>query len=494
MSNYSLGKNDSLADSGRMAQRLSQKEAGAYYTPDAVVATLLQWAVRSPRDRLIDPSCGDGRFIAGHRNSVGIEQDVRAAGEAMARAPWAFIYDRDFFAWATETTERFDCAAGNPPFIRYQLFNRESRARAIELCARLGAEFTGLASSWAPFLVATAGLLRGGGRLAFVVPAEIGHAPYAAPLLDYLVSRFAVVHIVAVREKFFPDLSEDCWLLYAEGFGGRTDHIRFTVRDRFEPSMRPPVPSLCVSVSEWRGTWNRRLRPFLVKRPVRELYQQIVDMRDTRRFGDLASVGIGYVSGANEFFHLRPSEAERRKIPHQFLHPSVRNGRSLPASRLTQDDVTRWKPNDNPILLLKIPKAAELPSPVRQYLQTDAAREAQTAYKCRVRDPWYSVPDVRIPDYFLTYMSGVEPSLVRNDAKCTCTNSVHGVHINCADAQQYLAARGSEFVQLSCEFEGHPLGGGMLKLEPREAAQIVLPPGAASKLIERTPCGMQLPL
>jgi hypothetical protein len=158
-----------------MVQRLSQKEAGAYYTPDAVVATLLRWAVRNPRDRLIDPSCGDGRFIAGHRNSVGIEQDVRAAGEAIARAPWAFIYDRDFFAWASETKEHFDCAAGNPPFIRYQRFKRESRARAIELCARLGADFTGLASSWAPFLVATAGLLRGGGRLAFVVPAEIGH-------------------------------------------------------------------------------------------------------------------------------------------------------------------------------------------------------------------------------------------------------------------------------------------------------------------------------
>jgi len=80
MSNCTLGKNDSLTGSGRMGQRLSQKEAGAYYTPDVVVATLLRWAVRSPRDRLIDPSCGDGRFIAGHRNSVGIEQDVRAAG------------------------------------------------------------------------------------------------------------------------------------------------------------------------------------------------------------------------------------------------------------------------------------------------------------------------------------------------------------------------------------------------------------------------------
>ena len=28
--------------------------------------------------------------------------------------------------------------------------------------------------------------------------------------------------------------------------------------------------------------------------------------------------------------------------------------------------------------------------------------------------------------------------------------------------------------QLSCELEGHPLGGGMLKLEPREAGNVLL--------------------
>jgi hypothetical protein len=29
--------------------------------------------------------------------------------------------------------------------------------------------------------------------------------------------------------------------------------------------------------------------------------------------------------------------------------------------------------------------------------------------------------------------------------------------------------------QLSSELEGHPLGGGMLKLEPREACRILIP-------------------
>jgi hypothetical protein len=86
------------------------------------------------------------------------------------------------------------------------------------------------------------------------------------------------------------------------------------------------------------------------------------------------------------------------------------------------------------------------------------------------------VPDVQIPDFFLSYMSGREANLVRNDASCSCTNSVHGVRLKEGVSPTHLLeAWESPFMRLSCELEGHPLGGGMLKLEPREASQIVLP-------------------
>jgi hypothetical protein len=454
---------------------LTQKHSGAYYTPDAVVQSLLRWAVRDPADRLLDPACGDGRFIAGHRNSVGIEQDAAAAAAAIARAPWALVHEGDFFAWAAATTERFDCAAGNPPFIRYQTFSGATRERALTLCRALGAAFSGLTSSWAPFLVATASLLRPGGRLSFVVPAEIGHAPYAGPLLDYLIAHFATVHVTAVRAKLFPDLSEDCWLLHAEGFGGRTDTIRLTIAERFTASARPPRATHRLSVSEWR-LWNRRLRPFLIPQAVRELYQHSCAQPGSTRFGDAATIGIGYVSGANSFFHLRPSEAERWAIPERFIHPSVRNGRALPPGCLTPDVVAGWRRADQPILLLRLPKQDDLPRAVRRYLATEEAKAAREAYKCRKRDPWYAVPDVQVPDLFLSYMSGRAPHLVRNGAGATCTNSVHGVRVrNPAAMPNIVASWQTPFVRLSTELEGHPLGGGMLKLEPREASQILFP-------------------
>jgi len=46
---------------------------------------------------------------------------------ARKRVPSASIDSIDFFSWAGSTDERFDCAAGNPPYIRYQHFKGSSK-------------------------------------------------------------------------------------------------------------------------------------------------------------------------------------------------------------------------------------------------------------------------------------------------------------------------------------------------------------------------------
>ena len=138
--------------------------------------------------------------------------------------------------------------------------------------------------------------------------------------------------------------------------------------------------------------------------------------------------------------------------------------------------VRRWLREDRPTLLLRIHKGQDLPGSVAAYLRTSRARDASEAYKCRTREPWYVVPDVKIPDFFLSYLSGRKVSLVRNSARCACTNSLHTVRIkNNIALRRIHAARRSPLFQLSCEIEGHPLGGGVLKLEPREACNILVP-------------------
>ena len=316
--------------------------------------------------------------------------------------------------------------------------------------------------------------------MAFVVPAEIGHATYAAPLLEYLVANFELVQIVAVRTKLFPELAEDCWLLYAAGHGGRTNTIRFSAIETFKPrnTERPPPGGRAYqSRNGDRCGANVCDRLSCQQRPAASTVL-LLSMEAQSELGAAASVGIGYVSGANDFFHLRPSTIDQLGIPAALLHPTVRNGRALPSHQLTLGTIKKWRAADEAMMLLRLPKApkAMLPASVRRYLDSAAGVDAREAYKCRVRDPWFSVPDVQIPDYFLSYMSGVSASLVRNAGGATCTNSVHGVRVRNAAAMKHVVKHwSSAFVTLSREIEGHPLGGGMLKLEPREASQILIP-------------------
>ncbi len=437
---------------------------------------------------MLDPACGDGRFLALHPNSTGVDCDETAISAATQAAPQSVLHATNFFEWAYSTGDRFECAAGNPPFIRYQRFNGSTRETALRLCGSAGATVSRLTSSWVPYLIATGSLLRKGGRLAFVVPAEIGHAPYAGPLLSWLAGHFETVRVVAIREKVFRELSEDVWLLFADGFGSSTEALELAVIDRFNESATVPA-GIRISLEEWHR-WRCRLRPFLLPDRVRAEYRRLVELERTATLGGFGRVGIGYVSGDNDFFHLRPSRARDLGIPESCLKPTVRRGRDLQNGPITTETVSEWHRNDTPNFLLRLDSRPPAFSGVQRHLDSEAGKKARLRYKCRVRKPWYSVPNVTAPDLFLSYMSSGAPALVENKAGCACTNAVHAVHLR-DSASKTALRRGwnNPLTALSCEIEGHPLGGGVLKLEPREALRVAvgadeLSPNSAALLRE----------
>lgn len=453
--------------------RRDSKQLGAYYTPPDVVRCLVSWVSAGIGDGgILDPSCGDGRFLEGVENAVGVDIDPEAA-EAAAEGTDATIIHEDFFSWARRSNRRFAGAVGNPPFIRYHRFNGDGRRRALEYCAAQGVRLSGLCSSWAPFIVGATSRLHEGGRIAFVVPAEIGHAVYARPVLRHLLSSFERVEIIAVREKLFPELSEDCWLLRASGFGRCGEAVHFAKIDSFDPcDDRWVFESVPIAEVE---RWDYRLRPFLVDRAVRDAYEALADQPGTIRLGDVGDIGIGYVTGANDFFHLRPSTAAQLGIPDDLLRVSVRSNRDLAVDDVDEELVASWLRDDRPVLLLDLGGVDDLPHAVTDYLESTGGQVAQRAYKCRNRRPWFVVPQVRVPDAFLSIMTGGTPRLVRNSAGVSCTNSVHAVSLtNGLDLGRMTTRWNGPLTAFSCELEGHALGGGLLKIEPAEARRVML--------------------
>ncbi len=161
------------------------------------------------------------------------------------------------------------------------------------------------------------------------------------------------------------------------------------------------------------------------------------------------------------------------------LDPACGDGEFLVCHRrsvgVDEETVRCWIRNDEPVLLLHLRGVEPLPGSVRDYLESWLGRKAKESYKCRNRKPWHVVPDVKTPDAFLSYMSGRAPTLVANAAGCVCTNSVDAVQLSPGfEFDEVQRAWEGPLCQLSCEIGGHPLGGGMLKLEPGEVANVRL--------------------
>jgi adenine-specific DNA-methyltransferase len=480
------------------------KAYGAFYTPIHVAHFLVQWAVRSKTNSVLDPSYGGGVFLQAAHARIsalggkpeqcvfGIELDaiVHATTSQALRTlglPTDNFLCSDFFAAIPDRLDRFDAVVGNPPFIRYQQFNGAARNRANELMSKQGVRVSELASSWAPFVVCAGALLRTGGRLAMVVPMELCHATYARPVLEYLSLAFRKVQFLSFSERLFPELSQETLLLLGEDKGNHSGaDFRFRHLGSSEELFKDgSVPRTRRLDAEALVNGRQRLIEQFMPARTRELYLKLRRHEAVRPLGDLADVGIGYVTGANDFFHLSEAESRQWEIPSFHLQAAVCRGRALTGLRFTKVDWANAQTQGDAAYLLTLPRAEKPTASVRRYLRHGEEQEVHKAYKCRVRDPWYHVPHVYRPDAFLTYMTGICPRLVVNEATAVAPNTLHVVRmlpLAGITAEALAVAWRSSLTELSSEIEGHALGGGMLKLEPSEARRVLVALPAAKKM------------
>jgi|SRR5271165_656582 len=486
-----------------MATVTLQKALGAFYTDEPAVHRLVEWTICSGSNSVLDPSCGDGAFLAASHDRLlrlgsastkvyGVDVSADALRIARERVRSARLFNKDFFDLTPDALPRFDCVVGNPPFIRYQTFNGENTSKGHVRAKEAGVALPRLASSWAPFVVHATQFLREGGRMGMVMPAELGHAKYARDVLRFLLEQFRHVGIEMFRDKMFGGLSQSTVLLLCDGYGEPCRKLIISSSDDMKGTSRQLVRADVDAVKSGRF----RFTHYLVPESVRVLYESLAADSRVKRLGEIADVGIGYVTGANDFFHLSLQERQELEIPAQFLRPAVLNLRNVRDVQYTRDHWLARRAAGEKAYLLAIPAVPKdtLPLHLQSYLQKGEVSGVSDRYKCRIRQYWYVVPHVRTADAFLSYMSGGQPLLVTNAANLVAPNTVHLLRFARGhDPLCYASSWGNSLTRLSCELEGHALGGGLFKLEPSEAENVlVLQPSAAQVKVLTTqlPCLM----
>ncbi|WP_030200871.1 N-6 DNA methylase [Terrabacter tumescens] len=467
-----------------------RKARGAFFTPDELCRYVVDWAIRDGSEDVLEPSCGEAAFLVAAAKRLdqlqvaeggrlaGVElhagSSAHAASLVRAAGRRAEITTADFFTVQPEPS--FSAVVGNPPYVRYQDFAGEARALSQRAALAAGVPLTGLASSWAAFTVHSALFLRPGGRLGLVLPAELLTVNYAAPVRRFLLERFARVRLVLFTERVFPEVQEEVVLLLAEGYGQspsgvcelhQVHNAESLARGMGVAHRWTPKPS--------SGKWTASMLSAEALKAFTSTTEDGDEFTTLEAWGDTT---LGMVTGNNKYFTLTPARAKELRLPPRELLPiSPPGSRHLRSLTFSGADWSRLGRDGAPTLLFR--PAGKPSAAAAAYIAQGEVADVSSAYKCRVRKPWWRVPLVQPADLFLTYMNADAPRLCDNMRSAFHLNSVHGVYLK--DEVRSLGKALLPLASLSSatlvggETVGRAYGGGMLKLEPREADRLPLP-------------------
>jgi adenine-specific DNA-methyltransferase len=472
-----------------------QKLRGGYYTPPAITRFLSDWAVQSPDARVLEPSAGDGAFAhaalarlrrLGARDpsvtAVEIDAEEAAKTRQLLEGTSGTVHAGDFFAWAREALEdgtRFDAVLGNPPFLRFQYFQEQHRTVAFKLMEQQGLRPNKLTNAWVPFVAVSAALLAPGGRLAMVVPAELLQVTYSAQLRQHLADNFRRVTVFAFDRLVFGSIQQEVVLLTAERTDDGPGGIRVVelqdaeaLTDGHHDWSSEPLKALDHGTEKWTQ--------YFLSADELDAVRRLRSNDRMVRFGDVANVDVGVVTGMNDFFVLDANGVTPAELKAHAM-PIITRSNQLVGGELTTNDWQTFCEKGQARLLLALDETAEIDGVLAEYLAQGEKDGVHKGYKCRMRRKWYVVPSLWRPAGFMLRQIHTYPRLTLNRTQATSTDTVHRVAFsNDAEAEGIVGAFHNTATFLLAEILGRSYGGGVLELEPTEAESLLIAPTASA--------------
>lgn len=476
------------------ADQTSQKLRGGYYTPQNLADFVTSWVISKEQTKVLEPSCGDGVFFqALSNNRIHNDVDVSAFElfdtEAMASRERCHslglnnveITEGDFLTWFNanyDEHETFTGVLGNPPFIRYQFLEPEFQAQAELVFRQLNLRFTKHTNAWVPFILASIKLLESGGRLGMVIPSEIIHVMHAQSLRSYLGEVCRKIVIIDPQEIWFEDTLQGAVIILAEkkldaGVHSEGVAIVSVAGTGFLDEDPNTLFDQAIGINGQTviGKWTKAL----LSHEELQLLQQFTNHPHVHRFTDIATVDVGIVTGANDFF-LVPDEIVEQYQLHDYVQPMF--GRSQHCQGVVYDQNQHGANAENGLptnfVYIKGDKK-DLPKSVQKYVEYGEEQKLHTRYKCSVRKPWYTVPSVYATQLGMLKRAHDAPRLIFNELEALTTDTAYRIRTSQFTPQQLSFSFLNPLTTLYAELEGRSYGGGVLELVPSEIEKLYIP-------------------
>jgi adenine-specific DNA methylase len=462
-----------------------EKLRGGFYTPKQIASFILKWAFNGNQELdILEPSCGDGVFLEEIRkekyeyNSVtAIELDeIEANKSKKIKLDKTKIINSDFHDFCINTKQKFDLVVGNPPYIRFQYFDKKQQKFASNIFEKANLKYSKLTNAWVSFVVGSSLLLKEQGKIGFVLPAEILQVSYAQPLREFLGQFYNKINIVSFEKLVFPDIQQEVVLLLCEKNKTKTHLIEhLELRDAEElqklnvSKLKSPKKKIDFKSNKWTFY-------FLDQKEI-DFLERLQSKKTISKLGEYAKVEVGITTGSNPFFTVPLSTVEQYNLD-KYAKPLVGRSVQVPSVIFTKKDWTKNRNSEARTHFLSFPKIKDLNDSLgaKDYIALGEEDEINKGYKCRIRDEWQIVPSQRISDALFIRRNNKYPKLIINDAKAFTTDTMHRVTIK--ENVEIKALTASYYNSLSFAFAeicGRSHGGGVLELMPNEVERILLP-------------------
>ncbi|RMC38536.1 methyltransferase domain-containing protein [Lactobacillus sp. ESL0236] len=457
------------------------KLRGIYYTPRILANAIVDKINLANIKSILEPSCGEGVFINALENEcsnahiTAIDNDkdaIKAAKRKFSENHKLNISCEDFFDFYN-SERKYDLIIGNPPYIRYQYLTDNQRNLQAKILTTNGMKSNKLINAWVAFLVACVRMLSNDGIIAFVIPAELLQVAYAEDLRTFLMSKLDFITVITFKELIFSDVQQETIVLYGKK-GVGNGKIRIVDAADANDFRKMDLSKITYqNVADKHDKWTK----YFTSDKETGLLDKIRADSRFKNLSDYGIINVGITTGNNKYFSIT-EETEKNYGLGSTTLPLIGRSSHVHGIYFTKEDWTQNRKAGKRAMLLSFPDEPydEYPYGYKQYIAYGEEHEENRGYKCQIRNRWYIVPSVWVPDAFLLRRNYLYPKFVLNKCRAVSTDTMHRMKFHeGVSGEDVLLSYYNSISFAFTEICGRSYGGGVLEILPREMGKIRVP-------------------
>ncbi|HET7623983.1 MAG TPA: N-6 DNA methylase [Verrucomicrobiae bacterium] len=472
------------------AHREALREKGQFWTPMWLAKVMASWVTENQPSTIFDPAVGPGTFFSAARQIGyagqfdGFELHELAFSDGLklglTEKDFCRVEIGDFIS--SQFSRVYPAIISNPPYIRHHRLTERRKSELRTIAERvLGFSLDGRVGLHVYFLLKCLEHLSAGGRLAFLLPADVCEGISSRQLWNRLCELFRLDAVLTFNESAapFPQVDTNA-MVFLMSRSAPSDHFKWLcVKERDGVSILQALHGTKngKSLDEVVTCYERKTSEALtagLSRPPRPEQSRGVPL------SHFARVVRGIASGANEFFFLTRQQIKSLELPARFFIRAIGRTRDCREDVLKPDTIERLDNKGRPTWLLNLDDTPKerLPEPLQTYLEFGEKEKLNLRSLIQSRRPWYKMEQRTPPPILFAYLGRRDCRFILNEANVVPLTGflcVYPWEKNKETVRKLWRALNHPDTIRNLTFAGKSYGGGAVKVEPRQLDNLEIP-------------------